>query len=892
MFQALRHRYARFLKRHGLARFFRRHTIWEPHAALPLADAVSSQLKKFAALDEAAVLAALHTQHEGLSDDEAAKRRREVGENQLAQDKPLPAWQHLFHCYGNPFNLLLTLLALVSWLTQDTRATVVILVMVVLSTLMRFIHEARSAKAADGLKTRVGNTASVLRGVTIELPIRALVPGDVVMLSAGDMVPADLRLLHAKDLFVSQSAMTGEALPVEKFPAPHAHEANPLALNNILFMGTNVVSGSGVAVVLATGSRTSFGQMAEHLAAAPREPTAFAAGVNRVSWLLIRFMLVMAPVVLVINGLSKGDWLEAMLFSLAVAVGLTPEMLPMIVTTTLAKGAVMLSAKKVVVKRLDAIQNFGAMTVLCTDKTGTLTQNRIILERHIDVTGQDSPAVLEFAYLNSHYQTGLKNLLDVAVLEHVDMKHRLDIDRSYRKVDEIPFDFSRRRMSVVVCEREHHHELICKGALDEVLDVCVQVREGDKDTPLDSAARGRISTLAASLARQGLRVVAVAVKDAPLDQTTFGVRDETGLTLIGFVAFLDPPKESTAPAIKALKAHGVEVKILTGDNEYVTEKICRDVGHTVRGIRLGPELEAMSEEALRQAVREANVFARLTPLQKERIVSLLKDEGEVVGFLGDGINDAPALRAADIGISVEGAVDIAREAADIILLEKSLMVLDEGVMEGRRTFANMGKYIKMTASSNFGNVLSVMMASAFLPFLPMLPLQLLVQNLLYDISQIAIPFDAVDEDTLQKPQHWQADDLSRFMLWFGPLSSLFDGITFAALWWIFEANSPDRAAVFQSGWFIEGLMSQALIVHLIRTRKLPFIQSRASAPLLFATAAVMLVAVWLPMGSLAGYFGMAPLPAGYFAFVGVALAGYCILAQGLKAVYARRYGWR
>ena len=915
----LKNRYARFVHRHGMARHFRSRITWAavraaPVALPPLADALSARLIKAAATDPDALMLELASHPNGLSAERADIVRRAVGPNEFAHEKPLPWWQHLWHCYSNPFNLLLTVLAVVSWLTHDLKATVVISVMVVLSAMIRFVQELRSNRAADALKALVSNTACVLRRdladeaafdarrvvevaphpkppVQVDVPMKALVPGDIVVLSAGDMVPADLRLLSGKDLFVSQSAMTGESAPVEKFPAVQVDEPNPLALRNIVFMGTNVVSGSGLAIVLETGSRTCFGQMAEHITAAPRGPTAFQAGVNRVSWLLIRFMLVMAPVVLLINGFSKGDWVEAFLFSLAVAVGLTPEMLPMIVTTTLAKGAVLLSRKKVVVKRLDAIQNFGAMNVLCTDKTGTLTQNRIVLERHIDVSGADSAAVLEFAYLNSHYQTGLKNLLDVAVLEHVDVHRTLDINSNYRKVDEIPFDFQRRRMSVVVCEREHHNALICKGALEEVLAVCSAVREGETESLLDAARLERILVTADQLAGQGLRVVAVAVKEEPPEKTVYGVNDETGLTLIGFIAFLDPPKESTAPALAALKAHGIEVKILTGDNEIVTAKICRDVGLPAQGVLLGEAIDAMTDEALTQAARHTNVFAKLSPAHKERIVTVLKQNGDVVGFMGDGINDAPALRSADIGISVDTAVDIAREAADIILLEKSLMVLDEGVVEGRRTFANMSKYIKMTASSNFGNVLSVLVASAFLPFLPMLPLQLLVQNLLYDISQISIPFDEVDAEMLQSPQHWHTEDLGRFMLWFGPVSSVFDVLTFAVLWWVFDANAVAQQTLFQSGWFVEGLLSQTLIVHMIRTRKIPFIQSRAGTPLILTTAAVMLAAVFLPMGPYASYFKMQPLPGAYFVFLTGLLVAYFAATQGVKSLYARRFGW-
>jgi len=687
--------------------------------------------------------------------------------------------------------------------------------------------------------------------------------------------------------------MTGESMPVEKFATQRdTQTANPLELDNIAFMGTNVVSGSATAVVLGTSNRTYFGALASRVTATDRAPTSFQAGVNKVSWLLIRFMFVMAPLVLFINGITKHDWMEALLFALSIAVGLTPEMLPMIVTSTLAKGAVFLSRKKVIVKRLDAIQNFGAMDVLCTDKTGTLTQDRIFLARHVDVWGEESDEVLEMAYLNSYYQTGLKNLLDVAVLEHAEVHRELEPAKNFRKIDEIPFDFTRRRMSVVVAEHDEHHLVITKGAVEEILSACTQVRHGAAIEPLTPEQLARIRAVTAELNEEGLRVVAVAAKELPPTQETYGLADECELTLIGYVAFLDPPKESTAPALKALAAHGVRVKVLTGDNELVTAKICREVGLDPDGVLLGGDVERMDDRALAEAVESHNVFAKLTPAHKERIVRLLKANGHVVGFMGDGINDAPALRTADIGISVDTAVDIAKEAADIILLEKSLLVLEAGVLEGRRTFANMLKYIKMTASSNFGNVFSVLLASAFIPFLPMLPMHLLVQNLLYDISQIAIPFDDVDAEQLRQPQRWQPGDIGRFMVFFGPISSVFDITTYLMMWFVFNANTPQQQTLFQSGWFIVGLLTQTLIVHMIRTPKIPFIQSRAATPLLAMTAAIMATGIFLPMGPLAHYFKLQALPAAYFALLPLILLAYMGLTQAMKGFYMRRYGWQ
>ena len=912
--------FAGFLRTRHIARHFRRLAVLDSvtHTTVSreVPPTLAQTLVAAAHSDSAELIDRLGTHTDGLSEAEAQALRQQHGLNEVEHEQPLSRWVHLWHCYKNPFNLLLTLLAGVSLATDDVQAAVVIGTMVVLSTVLRFWQEAKSNKAADALKAMVSNTATVMRrdfsadaapvfgkfygaslhikgAQRIELPIKQLVPGDLIVLSAGDMIPADCRVLSAKDLFVSQAAMTGESMPVEKFPHQADRDTrNPLELDNIVYMGTNVVSGAATAVVLTTGNATYFGALAQRVGATDRGPTSFQTGVNKVSWLLIRFMFVMAPLVLFINGFTKGDWPEALLFALSVAVGLTPEMLPMIVTSTLAKGAVFLSRKKVIVKRLDAIQNFGAMDVLCTDKTGTLTQDKIFLARHVDIWGQESDDVLEMAYLNSYHQTGLKNLLDVAVLEHVEVHRELNVGTAYRKVDEIPFDFNRRRMSVVVAEHDRPHVLICKGAVEEVLSVCQYVRHGDAQEVLTDELLARIRSVTAAFNEEGLRVVGVAARSMPRGRDTYPLADEQGLTLIGYVAFLDPPKESTAPALKALAEHGVAVKVLTGDNELVTAKICREVGLDQQGLLLGNDIERMSDAELAVAVETTNVFAKLTPTHKERIVRLLKANGHVVGFMGDGINDAPALRTADIGISVDSAVDIAKEAADIILLEKSLMVLEEGVLEGRRTFANMLKYIKMTASSNFGNVFSVLVASAFIPFLPMLPMHLLVQNLLYDVSQIAIPFDNVDDEMLKKPQRWQPADVGRFMLFFGPISSIFDILTFCLMWYVFQANTPEHQTLFQSGWFVVGLLTQTLIVHMIRTPKIPFLQSRAAMPLLVMTGVIMAIGIFLPMGPLASYFKLEALPPLYFVFLPVILLAYMGLTQAVKGFYIRKFGWQ
>ncbi|MQT29106.1 magnesium-translocating P-type ATPase [Pseudomonas helleri] len=920
MKHTLKEFFAGFLRTRHIGRHFRRlallDSLTNTTVSREVPPTLAQTLVASANTESAALIDKLGTHTDGLSEAEAQTLRDRHGLNEIEHEQPLSRWVHLWHCYKNPFNLLLTLLAAVSLATDDVQAAVVISTMVVLSTLLRFWQEARSNKAADALKAMVSNTATVMRrdfsaeaspmfgkfygaaqlikgAQRIELPIKQLVPGDLIVLSAGDMIPADCRVLSAKDLFVSQAAMTGESMPVEKF-AHHSDSQtiNPLELENILFMGTNVVSGAASAVVLTTGNNTYFGALAQRVGATDRGPTSFQTGVNKVSWLLIRFMFVMAPLVLFINGFTKGDWTEALLFALSVAVGLTPEMLPMIVTSTLAKGAVFLSRKKVIVKRLDAIQNFGAMDVLCTDKTGTLTQDKIFLARHVDVWGEESDDVLEMAYLNSYYQTGLKNLLDVAVLEHVEVHRELNVGTAFNKVDEIPFDFTRRRMSVVVAEQDQPHQLICKGAVEEVLSVCKTVRHGDQEEALSDELLARIRQVTAAFNEEGLRVVAVAARSMAAGRDTYSLADEQELTLIGYVAFLDPPKESTAPALKALTEHGVAVKVLTGDNELVTAKICREVGLEQQGLLMGNDIERMTDAELAVAVETTNVFAKLTPTHKERIVRLLKANGHVVGFMGDGINDAPALRTADIGISVDSAVDIAKEAADIILLEKSLMVLEEGVLEGRRTFANMLKYIKMTASSNFGNVFSVLVASAFIPFLPMLPMHLLVQNLLYDVSQIAIPFDNVDDEMLKKPQRWQPADVGRFMLFFGPISSVFDVLTFALMWYVFKANTPEHQTLFQSGWFVVGLLTQTLIVHMIRTPKIPFLQSRAATPLMVMTGVIMAIGIFLPMGPLASYFKLEALPPLYFIFLPVILLAYMALTQAVKGFYIRKFGWQ
>ncbi|EHU1923700.1 magnesium-translocating P-type ATPase [Acinetobacter baumannii] len=908
-----------FLQRFHLMRFFGRNRSFKELHQSSYAQEISKNLSKRLLNASRAqtndLLKQFDTHLTGLTEEQAYTQQMTVGLNEVTHEKPLTWWQHLWYCYRNPFNILLSLLALIAFFTDDLTGSTIISVMVILSTLLRYWQEAKSNQAADALKAMVSNTATVLRhqvsaedleliheryGIDtknqtthqFEIPIQYLVPGDVILLSAGDMIPADCRILSAKDLFVSQAAMTGESMPVEKFPLQkNLEETSALELDNIVFMGTNIVSGSAQAVVLSTGIQTYFGALAHRVTATDRSTTAFQMGVNKVSWLLIRFMLVMAPVVLFINGFTKGDWAEAFLFALSVAVGLTPEMLPMIVTSTLAKGAVFLSKKKVIVKRLDAIQNFGAMDVLCTDKTGTLTQDKIFLSQHIDVQGEKSDFVLMQAFLNSYYQTGLKNLLDVAVLEAVDEQIKIQKLR-YKKLDEVPFDFDRRRMSVVVKTLQQKARMITKGAVEEMLKVCRYIEVNGKVEPLTKQREVAIEALTQRYNRDGLRVVAVAYREFKNHQENYSVVDENDLILIGYITFLDPPKESAKEAVQSLQAHGVTVKVLTGDNEFVTQKVCREIGLNYDQVLLGGVIETLTDQQLKRAVEQYHIFAKLSPVHKERIVEQLKANGHVVGFLGDGINDAAAIRAADIGISVDTAVDIAKESADLILLEKSLMVLEKGVIEGRRTFANMLKYIKMTASSNFGNVFSVLIASAFIPFLPMLPIHLLIQNLLYDVSQIVIPFDNVDEELIAKPQRWQPEEVGRFMLVFGPISSIFDMITFGLMWFVFSANTPEHQTLFQSGWFVVGLLTQTLIVHMIRTAQIPFIQSRAATPLLIMTAVIMCIGIFLPMGPLASYLKLQALPLSYFLYLPLILGAYMFVTQWVKKIYIRRYGWQ
>ena len=868
-------------------------------------------------------LARLNSSRHGLTTEDALERLDEYGRNEVAHEQAPPALIQLLQAFNNPFIYVLMALAAVSFVTDywlplrngeetDLAGIIIIVTMVSLSGLLRFWQEFRTNKAAQALKSMVRTTATVLRRgpgnmgpVRQEIAIEELVPGDIIFLAAGDLVPADVRLLESRDLFISQSILSGESLPVEKYdvlasvsgkgsdrlPEPNK-EKSLLEMGNICLMGTNVTSGRAQAVVVATGNRTWFGSLAKSIVGT-RTQTAFDRGVNSVSWLLIRFMLVMVPIVLLINGFSKGDWVEASLFALAVAVGLTPEMLPMIVSSNLAKGAIAMSRRKVIVKRLNAIQNFGAMDVLCTDKTGTLTQDNIILEHHLDVSGHESDRVLTLAWLNSSSQSGARNLMDRAVLRFGERRIAPAIKERFVKLDELPFDFVRRRVSVSVEDVRHGDKsLICKGAVEEMLMVATHLREGDNVVALDETRRDLLLAKTKDYNAQGFRVLLVATRkldDSALTRPLC-TADEQGLTVEGMLTFLDPPKESAGKAITALRDNGVAVKVLTGDNPVVTARICLEVGIDAHGILTGTQIEAMTDRELEREVEMRSVFAKLTPLQKSRILKTLQKNGHTVGFLGDGINDAPALRDADVGISVDSAADIAKEASDIILLEKDLMVLEEGVIKGRETFGNIIKYLNMTASSNFGNVFSVLVASAFIPFLPMLAIHLLIQNLMYDLSQLSLPWDKMDKEFLRKPRKWDAKNIGRFMLWIGPTSSIFDITTFALMWFVFAANNVEAQALFQSGWFIEGLLSQTLVVHMLRTQKIPFIQSRATLPVLLTTAVIMAIGIYIPFSPLGAMVGLEPLPLSYFPWLAATLLSYCLVAQGMKRLYIKRFG--
>ena len=865
-------------------------------------------------LKEKDILNKYNTNYTGYEESKVELMRDEYGENKITHKKSDSILKRLVEAFINPFTIILLILAIISFATdiimaepgkKDGTSVIIVTLMVLVSGVLRFVQETKSNKAAEKLGEMVETTISVSRmgKGTIEIPIDEIVVGDIIHLAAGDMIPADVRILKSRDLFISQSSLTGESEPVEKISDPLLTDSkNPLELENLAFMGSNVISGSAIAIVINVGDNTIFGGIAKDLSN-KKVVTSFEKGINSVSWVLIRLMLVMVPIVLFMNGFTKGDWMEAFLFAVSVAVGLTPEMLPMIVSANLAKGAVSMSKKKVIVKDLSAIQNFGAMDVLCTDKTGTITQDKVVLEYSLNIHGKEDSRVLRHAFLNSYHQTGLKNLMDIAIINHANESDIIELWRDYKKVDEIPFDFSRRRMSVVVESKDGKTQLITKGAIEEMLEVSTYVEYYGGIKVITEEIRNEILDRVSKYNSQGMRILGISQKNNPPRANELSAKDERDMVLMGFLAFLDPPKESTARAINALKDYGVNVKILTGDNDKVTSAVCKQVGIKVNNLLLGSDVEEMDDELLREAVEETNVFAKLSPAQKTKVVAALRANGHIVGFMGDGINDAAAMSEADVGISVDTAVDIAKESANIILLEKDLMVLEDGVIEGRKIYANIIKYIKMTASSNFGNIFSVLIASIFLPFIPMLPIQLLMLNLIYDISCITIPWDNVDEEYLKEPRKWDASSISKFMLWMGPTSSLFDIVTFILMYFFIcpfvfggqfnslsELQQIGFIGLFHAGWFVESLWSQTLVIHMIRTPEIPFINSRASWQLTSLTTLGIIVGTIIPYTTFGTTLEMVAMPLIYFVCLIIIIILYMSLVTILKKKFINRYG--
>lgn len=859
---------------------------------------IEEKLHSLAFLTTEELFSQLSSSQTGLTGAQAQDRLDQYGKNIITTGNRNTVFHRLREAVINPFNMILIIIAVITYFTDvvsssrpDYLTVSIILGLVFVSSLVAFVQSQRSNSAAESLSKMIANKADVWRdGKVTEILIDEVVPGDIVRLSAGDILPADLRFLTAKDTFVAQAALTGESNPVEKFcDKPDRPSDGVTDLQNIGFMGTNVVSGSATALVLSTGNHTYFGSMAKSLSG-DRAKTSFERGVGAVSQLLVRMMLVMVPVVFFINGLTKGDWPNAFLFAISIAVGLTPEMLPVIMTSTLAKGAVSMSKHQVIVRTLGAIQTFGEMDVLCTDKTGTLTEDKIVLEKYMNLHGDEDMQILRRAYLNSYFQTGLKNLIDLAIINQAEKQQLESILGTYQRVDEIPFDFTRRRMSVVLADKEGNRQLITKGAVEEILNICSFAELDGKVLPMSEEIRQSAMALYEKNNDEGLRMIAIAQKDEVPEIGAFGVKDENDMVLIGFVGFLDPPKKSAESAITALREHGVRTVVLTGDSEGVAVKVCGKVGVNTAQLLLGSDIEQMDDPALQKAIQTCDLFAKLSPSQKERVVKAFQTAGHTVGYMGDGINDAPALRQADVGISVDSATDIAKGTADIILLKKDLMVLEDGVVQGRRTFGNISKYIKMAASGNFGNMISVIVASIFLPFLPMLPVQILTQNLLCDFAQMGMPFDTVDSEYLKRPRKWETKSIQSFMGYMGPLSSVFDIVCFAILWWVIKADTANAAPLFQCGWFVFGTVSQVLVIHMIRTAKLPFLQSRPAPALVASSLIVAVLALVVGFSVLAVGIDMSPLPLSFLPWLALMLIGYFLLTQLTKRFYIKRHG--
>lgn len=850
----------------------------------------STNLINISNLSVEEVLEKFNTSDNGLSNQRAEKLLLKKGKNIIETEKEDKWYKLLFESFFDPFSIVLFVIIIISILTDvvfttdKTYSKIIILsIIIVISGLIHYVQGIKTKKSLTKLKEMVSNTTAVKRdGKIIEIPPEDIVVGDVIKLAAGDIIPADLRIISSKDLYINQSVLTGESEPVEKHTNNKDDSTNIFELPNICYMGTNVISGTAYAIVIAAANDTYYGKIAKSLTPKNND-TAFDISIKRITSLLIRMTIVMAVLVFLFNTITKGHMIDALVYAVAVAVGVMPELLLVIVTSNLAKGSIEMAKKKTIIKELQSIQNFGAMDVLCTDKTGTLTEDHVVLQRYLDVYGNDNIKILEDAYLNSYFQTGLRNLLDVAVIEKAEENGLIKILNKYKKIDEIPYDFSRRRMSVIVGNSKDKNIIITKGAVEEILLVCSNIKTNKGKKRITDKTKKDILNIVQKLNEDGLRVIAIARRiETNLEKTIFSVEDENEMELIGYVAFLDPPKESAKEAIAALREHGVKVKVITGDNEIITKKICKEVNINTENILLGQDIETMTEEEFSKAVEKTTIFAKISPLQKSNIIQMLQKNGHIVGYLGDGINDAPALLQSDIGISVDTGTEITKEVANVILLEKSLMVLEEGIVEGRKVFANINKYFKMAVSSNIGNMFSLLIASIVLPFLPMLPIHVLIQNLLYDLSQLGIPFDNVDKEYVKKPKKWEITGIKKFIWWFAPISTIFDLITFAVLWFVVGANSITNQALFHSGWFVLGLLSQTIIVHIIRTNKIPFFKSRSSIVMVLTTVLISIVALIIPYSSFGELVQLVPLPKIYIIWVVIIIAFYIVLTEITK----------
>lgn len=836
--------------------------------------------------------------NKGLTNQQIIENTNQYGNNELKQNKQKKWYYYLLATLKSPFNLILIGIAFILFYTDVILTSppsyaniIVVISLIIISTFLEFFEVYNSNKAANKLKNLVATTSTVIRdGKEIKVSLKELTIGDVVSLSAGDLIPADLRIIESNNLYVSQSSLTGESDAINKIPNSIIKNIDEIEsitdLDTICFMGTNVTSGSGKAIVFKTANNTYFSKIA-HTIDLGKPATNFEKGITNISKLLIRFMLVLIPITFILNSF-KHDNLIAFTFSVAIAIGITPLLLPVILSSSLAKGAIRMSKKKTIVKKLDSIQSFGAMNILCTDKTGTLTEDRIVLEKYLDVKGNEDKRILKHVFLNSYFQTGLKGNIDEAIIKRASLEQLVELSTQYKKIDEIPFDFSRRRLSVIVTDGTKK-QLITKGAIEEILNICTMVDYKGDVSLITNEIKSNIMQLTKSLNEEGMRVIGVCQKNDINQIKKFSPADEKNMIFLGFIGFLDPPKPSAQEAIERLNRDGIRVIVLTGDNEFVTKAICDKVNINTSKILTGNQIEKMSDIAITRHLRNTNVFTKLSPIQKARIIRLLESSGNIVGYMGDGINDAPSLTNSEVGISVDTAVDIAKETADIILLEKDLNVLTDGVMEGRKTFGNLLKYIKMAVSFNFGEVLSVLIASILLPFFPITPIQLLVQSLLYDLGQLSIPFDNVDKEYLQKPQKWNLQSIKRFMLYMGPTSSIFDLLVFAILWFGFKLRLPE-AALFQTIWFSYGVVSNLVGLHVIRTSKIPFFQSNASKSVYATSILLSIVALAIPFTRLGNFLGLVPLSINYILLIIIIPILYCFVAMFVKKRYIKKYG--